>query len=262
MRGPLERRGGERRERVSSLDGCDRERKDHETHRASIGSIRRRESRSVPARRARRRGGRVRVRGPSASPGARARHRGGARGPRAFRRQGQRQVVGDPHARDASGVPPHEGREQPVRGDAGRRRRRARRRGGRGDRALGGRRGGQTEVLVRVRRSSVSAGSRNGRRRGRGEGGVRGVLLPRKRRVSVATRAVRGALRRRRRRRRRRRAAVRRPGQRAAPAGERGGHTDVRLNVESKRERTTVFVAYAYRCVETRATRTKFFIPH
>ena len=35
----------------------------------------------------------------------------------------------------------------------------------------------------------------------------------------------------------------------AAPAGERGGHTDVRLNVESKRERTTGFVAYAYRRV-------------
>jgi len=34
------------------------------------------------------------------------------------------------------------------------------------------------------------------------------------------------------------------------------------LNVESKRERTTVFVAYACRYVETRATRTKFFIPH
>ena len=66
-RAPLERRGGERRERVSSLDGCDRERKDHETHRASIGrSVA--ESPAPSRRGALVGGGRVRVRGPSASP--------------------------------------------------------------------------------------------------------------------------------------------------------------------------------------------------
>ena len=120
--------------------------------------------------------------------------------------QGQRQVVGDPHARFASGVPPHEGREQPTvpGGTAARTPRPSllQRRGGRGDRAFGGRRGGQSEVLVRVRRSSVGAGSRNGRRRGRGAGGVRGVLcVGEKRECLLQQRAVRGARRRRRRRR-------------------------------------------------------------